>query len=307
MAGRVSDILRMTEDGVDLIFNKTAKTPKRKYYPQIVWEKKNEKRIGKYDTIGALGPAEVKVEGNAYDFDKFDQGYQTTIQVDTIGKGVEASMEELEDDLYGVVNSRFGPELFSRLLSAKERSCADLYNDAFTNTGADGVALISASHPLVKNSAALNDNLATGELTPDNFVSAKMKFNSIYDQAGDFFDTVPTHLLVHPNKMYTALAILESSLMAFELSNTKNTTQEVMPVKVVSNNYLDYTTATDVSPWFLLDRTLNDAGAVLQVKKGLTLKTWWENNNEVFRGTLHERYGVGVISPGYGIVGSTGA
>ena len=307
MAGRVSDIQRMTEEGVDVIFNKNAKTPQKKYYPQIVWEKKIDKAVGIYDTIGDIGPAEVKVEGNAYNFDNFEQGYQTTISVDTVGKGVEVSMEVLEDDLYGVVKSRFGPGLFRVLLSRKERACADLYNDAFSDTGADGVALISASHPLVKNPSSLNDNLATGALTPDNFIKAKMKFNSIYDQAGDFFDTDPTHLLIHKNKLYTALAILQSQLMAFELSNTKNVVNDEMPVKIVVNNYLDYTAATGVSPWFLLDRTLQDAGAVLQVKKGLTLKTWWENNNEVFRGTLHERDGTGVISPGYCIVGSTGA
>ena len=306
MAGRVSDIIRMTEDGVDLIFNKAAKTPQQKYYPNIVWEKKNDKRIGTYDTIGDLGAAEVKAEGSAWQFDNFEQGYETTITVETVGKGVEVSMEELEDDLYGVVNSRFGAGLFRVLLSRKEKACADLYNDAFTNTGADGVALIAATHPLV-NSASVNDNLATGALTTENFIAAKMKFNSIYDQAGIFFDTSPTHLLIHPNKIYTALAILESNLMAFELSNTKNVANDVMPVRVVTNNYLNYTAATGVSPWFLLDRKLQDAGAVLQVKKGLTLKTWWEDDNEVFRGTLHERYGTGIVSPGYGIVGSTGA
>lgn len=305
MPGRTSDILRMTEDGVDLIFNKSAKTPQKKYYPNYVWEKKNEKRIGKYDTIGDLGPAETKVEGAAFQFDSFTQGYPTTIQVDTIGKGVEVSMEELEDDLYGVVNSRFGPGLFRVLLSAKEKGCAELYNNAFTDTGADGVAYCSASHPLV-NSPKVNDNLATGALTPDNFIAAKMKFNSIYDQAGDFFDTDPTHLLIHKNKIYTAMAILESQLMAFEMSNTKNVVQGDMPIKVTVSNYLDYNVSTSVSPWFLLDRKMSDAGAVLQVKKGLTLKTWWENNNEVFRGTLLERYGLGMISPGYGLVGSAG-
>ena len=306
MAGRVSDIIRMTEDGVDLIFNKTASTPQKKYYPGYVWEKKNRKRIGKYDTIGDLGPAEIKQEGSAYHFDNFTQGYETTISVDTIGKGVEVSMEELEDDLYGVVNSRFGPGLFRVLLSRKERACAELYNKAFSDTGADGVAHIANNHPLI-NSPKTNDNLASGDLTPENFINAKMMFNSIYDQAGDFFDTDPTHMLIHKNKIYTAMAILESELMAFQLSNTKNVVQGEMPIKVIVSNYLDYDQTTGQAAWFLLDRKLTDAGAVLQSKKGLTLKTWWENNNEVFRGALHERYGVGIISPGYGIVGSTGA
>lgn len=307
MSGRVSDIMRMTEDGVDLIFNKAAKMPRTSYYQNIVHEKTNKKRIGIYDTIGDLGPAEEKPEGSAYTFDNYTEGYRTTLQVKTISKGVEASMEQLEDDLYGTVNSRFGPGLFRVMLSYKEREVADVYNNAFIDTGADGVALISGNHPLIKNAQKTNDNLATGVLNVDNLVNAKIKFNSIYDQAGDFFDTVPTHVLVHPNKIYQLMALLESTLMAFELSNTKNVIQNEAPLKVIVNKYIDYNNATGVSPWFLLDRTLDDAGVILQKKKGLKLNTWWEDNNEVFRGSLHERYAVGMISPGYGIVGSTGS
>jgi hypothetical protein len=130
-------------------------------------------------------------------------------------------------------------------------------------------------------------------------------FNTIYDQAGDFMDTEPTHLLIHPNKLHIALQILESTLMAFELTNTKNVSQDVMPIKLITNKYLDYS-STGVSPWFLIDKALDDAGAILQKKRGIFLKTWWENNNQVYRAAAMELYGVGIVSPGYQIVGSTG-
>ena len=41
--GRVSDIVSMTEAGVDLVFNRAAKMPRRKYYSQIVWEMQQKK------------------------------------------------------------------------------------------------------------------------------------------------------------------------------------------------------------------------------------------------------------------------
>ena len=306
MAGRSSDIQRMTEAGVDLIFNKAVKAPKRKYYPQIVNEIMQEKVIGKYDTLGDMGAAELHGEGDAFNFDKFSQNYETTITSLRYYKAVEASREELENDLYNVVASRFGTPLVNKLIQKKERLVADAYNDGFATTGADGVYVFSASHPL-QRSASLNDNLATGALTPDNLVLAKNKFNSIYDQAGEFYDTMPTHLLIHPNKIYDAIAILESQLMAFQLSNTKNTTQAVDALQIITNKYLDYNNSTGVSPWFLLDKTMTDAGCVLQVQKGYYMNTWWENNNDVFRGVAHEKYGVSFISPGYGAVGSTGS
>lgn len=304
--GRISDIQRMTEAGVDLVFNRAAKMPKKMYYPQIVTEKQQVKKIGNYDSIGDLSAAQEKIEGDTYVFDSIEENNRTTIESKTYGKGVFATMEKLDYDLENVVKNTFGNPLIKKLLQLKERKVADAYNDSFATTGADGVYILSASHPL-QRSASLNDNLATGALTPDNFIAGKNKFNFIYDQAGEFYDTEPTHLLIHPAKMWLALQIIQSNLMAFELSNTKNVTNEVMPIKIITNRYLDYNASTGVSPWFLLDKTIDDAGCILQTKRGLKLKTWWVNENEIYRGTASEMYGVGFISPSYGIVGSTGA
>lgn len=304
--GRLSDIQRMTEAGTTLVFNKAAKMPRKLSYPQICTEKQEEKKIGKYDSMGDLGPAQEKIEMDAYIFDSVDQNNNTTIESYTYGKGVQASMEKLDYDLYGTVKGTFGTALIQKLQFLKERKVADAYNDAFATTGSDGVFTLSATHPL-QRSALYNDNLATGALTPENFVNGKIKFNFIHDQAGEFYDTEPTILLVHPAKQYVALQILMSNLMAFELSNTKNVVNDIMPIKVVTNRYLDYNATTGVSPWFLIDGTMTDAGCILQTKRGLKLKTWWVNENEIYRGTASECYGVGVISPGYGLIGSSGA
>jgi len=308
MGTKINDVQRLTEAGTTLVFNSAAKMPMKKYYEQIVTEKTEPKQIGKYDSMGNLGPAYEKTPGDAHVFGKTSQAYQTTITSKTYGNAVEADLEAMEygDVFFNVIKSTFGTPLIKTLLTKKERLVAAAYNGAFTDTGADGVAIISASHPLV-NSASVNDNLATGAFGNDSFIAAKNKFNAIYDHSGEFFDTEPTHLLVHPNKLYLALQILTSQLMALELSNTKNVTNDVMPVKVITNKYLSYNNSTGVSPWFLIDKTMTDAGCILQKKRGLALKTWWENNNDVYRGTATELYGVAFISPGFGIIGSTGA
>lgn len=302
----VSNIESMTEAGVDLVFNRAAKMPRKKYYASIVTEIAQKKKIGNYFTIGDLGAAEEKDEGDVINFDRIEENYETNITSTTKSKGVAATLEALEYDLERVVEATFGAPLMRKMLVYKEREVADLYNDAFTTTGADGEYQIDSDHPL-QNSALENDNLATGALTPDNLIAGKNKFNFIYDQSGEFFDTEPTHLLIHKNKYFTALMILESQLMAMELSNNKNVVEGAMPIKVVVNPYIDYTTATDVSPWFLIDKTMTDAGAILQKKRGVWLKTWWVNENQEYRGAALEMYGVGIISPGYGLVGSTGA
>jgi len=304
--GRVSDIQRMTEAGVDLIFNKAAKQATEKYYTAISTEKKLQRRVGSYTTMGDLSAAELKGEGDPIAFDKISQNYETTITAKTVSKGVAATLEQLEDDLYGTVTKAFGGSLIRVMNSYKEKEIANLYNNAFTATGADGVAQISDTHPL-QRSALVNDNLATGPLTPANIKAAKNMFIRIYDQAGDFYGSQATHLLINSEFQFAAMEILESALMSDELSNTINSVNKISPVRIILNPYITVTRgATDTAPWFLLDKTMTDAGAILQTKKGLTLETQWDFVTKDYQGTAIERYGSGIISPGYGLVGSTG-
>lgn len=307
--GRVSDITRFTEAGTTLIFNSQVKRPMKKLYPEICTEVKETKKVGLYDTIGGIGAAAVKPEGDPVPTDSMDQGYQTSITDKTVAKGVETTREKLEYDLYGEIRKMVGPATMKVMLDFKEKEIADLYNHGFaTNTGADGVYTFSASHPLINGGAALNSNLATGALTTDNLIKAKNMFIDIKDQAGGIFDTYATKLLINPKKQYQAMQILESQLVAFELSNTKNVANAIDPIKIVANRYIDYNTTTDVSPWFLIDDTLEDAGAILQTNKSMWLETEWAiKAAQIFYTFVLERYSSAFISPGYKVIGSSGA
>lgn len=302
---RLSDLGNLIYTGLDEVFNRALQAPRNIYYKNCVREKTVNKKYGWYETVGTLGAATEKKEGDAINFDKVQDGYKTSIETLTYAKGVQASQESLEFDLYNVIQQQFGAPLVTKLIQKKEAIVADVYNNVFTNTGADGVALASNSHPLLGTSIKVNDNLLTGALSTASIIEAKNMFNRIYDQAGEFFDTRPTHLLIHPNKQFLALQLLNSQLMALELSNTKNVLQDIMPIAVIENKYLNYDYSTEQSPWFMLDKTL-DAGVILQMQGGTKLQTWWEYESLSYKGIASEMYGVGVIAPGYGFVASLG-
>lgn len=303
--GFSADILELTDNLVDVIFNREIVRPIKTYYPEICNEVTLSTPTGTYQQLGGLTPAAVKPEGDNIPFDSLVDSYQTTITVETIAKGVQATYEKLADDQYSIVNKTFGAPLVKTMTVFKEKAIADLYNDGFATTVADGEYAFDTDHPL-ENSALVNDNLAAGALSVENLKDAYNKFNFIYDAAGNFFGSTPTHLLVHPNKMFTVIELLESNLLAHELSNTKNSLMD-MRIKPIMNPYLDYNTSTDVSPWFLLDRTLEDAGAILQKQKGMELMRWVVEENMTYRAAAIERYGQGIVAPSYGVVGSTGA
>jgi phage major head subunit gpT-like protein len=302
---RVSDTGNLIYPGIAAIFNRAMKMARVLQYKPFVMEKNIKAKHGYYDTMGNLSAAEEHTEGNQITYDKISHLHRTTITAKVFVKGVQGSMESLHFDLYDEIKKNFGAPLVDTLAFKKEKVVADQYNNGFTTTGADGVYLFDDDHPL-QRSPLENDNLATGALTPPNLTAGKIKFEFIRNQAGELYPTRPTHLGIHPAKMYAALEILNSNLIALELSNTKNVLQDYMTIKVATNSYFSYNTSTNVSPWFLLDKTL-EAGCVLQTSKGVELNTRWDWDNLSYKGVAYEIYNAGIIAPGYGIVASTGA
>ena len=305
MAGTVSaDIPKFIVDGIDVIFNRELSKPIPMEYPNICMEKRNDKETGIYQQLGNIGPAEKLIEGNEFTFDKVEESYQTTIKVDTYGKGVAHSWVALKNDLYNVVPQIFGKVMVDTLIENRETLVADQYNDGFVSTGADGVAYFAANHPLT-NSALVNDNLATnGAMSVEIFKEMWNQFLFIKGQSGRKFPTRATHLLFHPAKMFTVMELLESNLMAFELSNTTNSLKG-LAVKPVTCNYLDYNATTGLSPYFMLDKTL-DAGVVLQRQTDVEVDLWRHHESKEFRGSAAERIETGIIASGFGIVASLG-
>lgn len=303
---RTDDLGNLMLAGIREVFDSAAQNQRPAEYPQICREVVEEKLVGKYETVGSMGPATKHVEESAGVYDKIEVDNETTITSEVIEKKVKATLEAKIFDQYGVVESTFGAPLVELLVSYKEQAVADVWNGVFADTGADGVTLASSAHPLKNNNALYNDNLTRGALTVENIKTAKNMFNHIYTQSGMKFHTNPTHILIHKDKLYDIKELLESNLLAWELSNTVNSLQMIAPLQIIASSYLDIS-STGVAPWFLLDKTIPKAGCVLQKKQGLTLKTWEDNDELSFKANAYEVYGVGMVAPGYGFVASPGS
>lgn len=290
-----ADIARFLYLGIKEVFMKNLQAPRRTYYPQYVSNKTSDKKEEYYDTVGNMKPAQVKAEGAPIQYGKITQGYRVTVTNDTVVNGLQVSYEASKDDLYNVVNTAKTGELVRTMITQKERAVAAIWDGVFTNTGADGVANAASNHPLL-NSSSVNDNLASGALTPDNVVAANNKFNHIYNHSGELFDTEGTKLLAHKDKMATVMAILESQLKALELSNTKNTVPALKPV---------FSKYTNINYWHIIDELLDSV--ILQEREGMGTDMYYDKKDtKDYFFNVTERYKAGLINPGYGFVSSAG-
>jgi phage major head subunit gpT-like protein len=304
--GRSSDIPSLIVAGITFCFNEEAKKDRVKQYEQIVTKIAEEKAVGHYESAGDIGIAALHTEGDEYTFEGIDEAYGTDITTLTYGKGAYATRKQMKDDQTRTVKN-IAQKLVLSAHKKKEQVCADAYNDGFATSMSDGVYVFSNTHPLTNATGQYNDNLVTGALTVDNFKAGINQFSLIKDHAGTIYPTKATHLLANTMQQFTIVELLQSSLLAFELSNTVNSLNKVAPLGVILNDYIDHTSKGDsYSPWFLLDKTLEKAGCYMQYRGGMQLETEINFKTKNWEYTVEEEYAVAFVSPGYGVIASQG-
>jgi hypothetical protein len=212
----------------------------------------------------------------------------------TYDRGFSATWEETEDDPDGIISKVKTGGMIRAMISKREKNAAAVVDGVFTAVSADGKVYAANDHPLDTTKTALvNDNLMTaGAITPDNVIAGCNMFNSIYDFAGNLFDTSATAILAHANKQATVNAVLTSNLKANELSNTKNT---VPMLKAKFGRYIN------ANYWHLLDENIDSF--IMQRRTGLVPMSDQDKISTLnFYWAMIERYRMAIINPSYGIV-----
>lgn len=222
-----------------IIYN--AYNEKETQYDKVFKVETMRKATETFVHLGAFGAWAENTEGNTIGEDEMNEGDTVTFTARRFDKGYSVTWELTKDDLYGVLAGKgkggSAKELGAGLRRTIEQDCADVINNGFANTGYDGVALFSNSHPLT-DSASLLDNLVTGACTPANVKLALTNVRNQVDQAGNKIQAVGKELIGGPDSEFTILEILGSSNQAFELSNTTN----VKRISGMQPRIMDYIT-----------------------------------------------------------------
>ena len=185
------------------------------------------------------------------------------------------------------------------MINYEEELAIAPYDNAFTTNLADGVPLISNSHPCLNAPGTLNDNLTTGALSPDTIKAAVKLFSQFKNHAGKPMRAWANQILTHEYNMIEIEEIFNSVLKPYEESNTKNTLPKLRPAY---SRWL-----TSLTAWFLRDTEYEHA--IIQFYKGYRNKMDWREEflTKNLQGTCYT-LGESGTRPlgGVGIVGSTG-
>ncbi len=216
-------------------------------YSKIYEMKKSTKRFEKEQGVTGLGLASVKDEGAAIPYEDMFQGFQKEYVNVTYALGSIVTREMYEDEMYNYINKI--PKMLAKSMRQTEETIAfNVLNRAenASFTGADGVVLASASHPLVGGGTFSNLLSPAADLSQTSLETATQNIMLFVDDQNLKMRAMPKCLVVHPSFNHKARKLLETDFVVGSADNDKNTLMGLFSDLVVSP-YL-----TDTDAWTII-------------------------------------------------------
>lgn len=198
--------------------------------------------------VGGLG--DMQDFDGTIAYDAFNQLYDSTVTFPEKALGIKAERKLVDDEMFGILDGRPWQMAVS-VARTREKAGAAVFANAFTDaSGADGVALCSASHPYSPDDATIQSNTGTSALTATAVeATRRLGYTSIYNDRGQLFD-------VNYDTLVIPVGLEET---AYELINTKGKVDD--DINNVNFHYGRYKMAvwprlTDSNNWYFLDSKL---------------------------------------------------
>ena len=278
-----------------------------KQYPEqhtAIFDTESSDRSFEEETkLSGFGAAPTKAEGDGVVYDTAQEAFTSRYTHETIALGFALTEEAVEDNLYDKLATRYTKALSRAMAYTKQVKAASVLNNGFSasNPGGDGVALFSASHPLV--GGGVNSNIAPVgvDLNETSLEAAVIQIAAWTDERGLLIAAKPKKLILPPGLQFVAKRLLGTDGRVGTADNDLNALKDMgsIPEGFTVNNFL-----TDPNAWFLKTDVPNG----LKHFKRVALKTGMDGDFDTgnVRYKARERYSFGWSDP-LGIWGSSGS
>lgn len=269
-----------------------------------VFETETSERSFEEETkLSGFSAAPVKNEGSAMAYDNAQEAWTARYQHETIALGFSLTEEAIEDNLYDSLSARYTKALARAMAYTKQVKGANILNNGFSSTypGGDGVALFSASHPLVSGGTNSNIPATPADLNETSLEAAVIQIAQWTDERGLLIAAKPKKLVVPPALMFVATRLLETELRVSTNNNDINAIKNngSIPGGYTVNNFL-----TDTNAWFLTTDVPNGLKHFVRTAMSTGMDGDFDTGNVRYK--ARERYSFGWSDP-LGIYGSQGA
>jgi len=259
-----------------------------------IYEVESSERSFEEETkLSGFTVAPVKTEGGAVAYDNAQEAWSARFTHETIAMGFSITEEAMEDNLYDSLSARYTKALARSMAYTKQMKAAAPLNNGFTTyLSGDGVALFSASHPLV--SGGVNGNRPTTgvDLNETSLEAAVIAIAAWTDERGLLIAARPVKLIIPPALMFVATRVLETEQRVGTADNDINALKNNGSI---SKGYSVNHFLNDTNAWYLVTDVPNGMKYFNRVALNTSMDGDFDTGNVRYKS--RERYSFGVSDP----------
>ena len=272
-------------------------------HKEIFDTESSERSFEEETKLSGFSAAPVKNEGSAIAYDNAQEAFTARYNHETIALGFSLTEEAVEDNLYASLSSRYTKALARAMSYTKQTKAAAVLNNGFSSNylGGDGVALFSASHPLVSGGVNSNIPSTPADLNETSLEAAVIQIAGWSDERGLLIAAKPKKLILPPALMFVATRLLDTELRVGTADNDINALKSngSIPGGYAVNHFL-----TDADAWFLTTDVPNGLKHFVRAPMSNSMDGDFDTGNVRYKS--RERYSFGWSDP-LGMYGSAGA
>ena len=301
MAISRQQLAKELEPGLNALFGLEYKNYENQH-TEIFDTENSDRAFEEEVMLSGFENAAVKSEGAAVVYDNAQETFTARYQHETIALAFALTEENIEDNLYDKISTRYTKALARSMANTKQVKAANVLNNAFNNAfaGGDGVALCSDAHPIIAGTFK-NEPTTAADLSETSLEQAMIDIAAMTDERGLKIAARGMKMIIHPNQQFVAERLMKSGQRPGTADNDVNAMKSMgmVPQGFVVNNFLSDTESVFIK---------TDVPNGLKHRVRAPIKTAMEGDFETgnVRYKARERYSFGWSDP-RGIYGNPGA
>lgn len=234
-----------------------------------------------------MGAAPVLPDGQPITYDEGGQLFVQRYTYNVYGLAFALTKTLVEDGDHIRLGTTMSKHLAQAMDETLETVAANHVNRAFTSgyNGGDGVALCSASHPVIGGTQS--NVLTSAALSQTSLEQALITIRQAQDSRGKKIRLSAKQLIVHPSNMLTAEVLLKSVLRTGTNNNDLN------PIKSTGalSDAVTLTRLTSPTAWFIQTDARNGLKVLWRRKLEKAMEGDFETDSVRYKSTM--RFGSG--------------
>jgi len=247
----------------------------------MAWEKDISLRM--------LGLAQIRAEGASTEFQDIGEGPAAVYRHVVYSTGFVMTKIAIDDNLYEAQYPSASRALKSSMSQTKEIVGMAVLNNATTNTGPDGVPLLSTAHPIY-NGTFSNTPVVPTMLSEQALQDSITRIARFKDNAGLRRRFKPVKLIVSPEMEFIAERLLGQQARVGTADNDRSSVFGRFPGGYMVSHFL-----TNTNAWFVITDVPD--GLKYYQRSPLATQVWTDEVTDNVLTKATERYSFGYSDP----------